>query len=183
MSRIPALDPVHATGRAVELFAMVQTKLGRVPNLMRTFAHSPAVLEGYLALSGALAKGVLPARVREQVSLVIGATNACDYCIAAHSFVGGKVGLAADEITAARLAQAADPKTDALLKFTAALVESRGQISDSALAAVRAAGATDAEIVELVAHVGLQTLTNYTNHLAQTAVDFPAPAALLPVGA
>jgi len=182
MSRITAIDPATATGKTAELFTAVKSKLGMVPNLMRTFGQSPSALEAYLGFSGALATGVLPAKVREQVALAVAETNACDYCLAAHSLIGKGAGLTPDAIIAARRVEAADPKTDALLKFAAAVVETRGLVSDGALAQVRTAGASDAEIIETVAHVALNILTNYTNHVAQTVVDFPKAAAL-PVAA
>ena len=182
MSRITAIDPTTATGKTAELFSAVKSKLGMVPNLMRTFGHSPAALEAYLGFSGTLAIGALPAKTREQIALAVAETNACDYCLAAHSLIGKGAGLTPDAILAARRVTATDSKTDALLKFAVAVVETRGLVSDGALAAVRAAGANDAEIIETVAHVALNILTNYTNLVAQTVVDFPKAAAL-PVAA
>lgn len=153
-----------------------------VPNLMRTFGHSPATLEAYLGFSSTLATGALSAKTREQIALAVAETNACDYCLATHSLLDKGAGLTPDAILAARLITAADPKTDALLKFATAVVETRGRVSDGVLAQVRTAGANDAEIIETVAHVALNILTNYTNHVAQTVVDFPK-AATLPVAA
>lgn len=173
MNRIPAIDPTTATGQNAELFSAVKAKLGVVPNLMRTFAQSPTVLEAYLGFSGTLAKGVLPAAVREQLALAISEANGCDYCLSAHTLMGRGAGLAPEAIDAARRGTAADPKIAALLQFAREVVASRGQVSDEVLAAVRAAGATDAEIVEVVAHVAVNVLTNYTNNVARTAIDFP----------
>jgi len=178
MSRITAIDPVSATGKTAELFTAVKSKLGMVPNLMRTLGQSPAALEAYLGFSGALGHGVLSAQVREQIALAVAQTNTCDYCLAAHSLIGKGAGLTPEAILAARRVAAADPKADALLKFAAAVVETRGLVADGALAQVRTAGASDAEIIETVAHVALNILTNYTNHVAQTVVDFPKAAAL-----
>jgi uncharacterized peroxidase-related enzyme len=172
-NRIPAIDPVNATGPVAGLFAAVKAKLGVVPNLMRTFAQSPAVFEGYLGFTGALAKGVLPARVREQLALAVGEANGCDYCLSAHSMLGKGAGLTPEAITDARRGQAADPKVNALLQFAREVVDTRGKVSDEQLGAVRTAGATDAEIVEVVAHVAANILTNYTNNVAQTLIDFP----------
>ena len=165
MSRITALDPTTATGKTAELFTGVKSKLGLVPNLLRTFGHSPVA-------------SVLSPKTREQIALAVAETNACDYCLAAHSLIGQGAGLTPEAILAARRVTATDPKTDALLKFAAAVVETRGLVSDGALAQVRTAGASDAEIIETVAHVALNILTNYTNHVAQTVVDFPQAAAL-----
>ena len=178
MSRIPALDPITATGKTAELFTAVKAKLGVVPNLMRTLAQSPAALEAYLGFSATLATGVLPGKVREQLALAIAETNSCDYCLAAHSLLGKGAGLTPEAMVDARRLQAREAKSDALLKFAAAVVETRGLVSDAAVTVVRAAGASDAEIIETVAHVALNILTNYTNHVAQTVVDFPAAAPL-----
>ena len=178
MSRIIALDPTNTAGRAGELFAAVKAKLGVVPNLMRTLGHSPAALEAYLDFKATLGTGVLSAKIREQIALTVAEINSCDYCLAAHSLVGKGTGLNNDAIIAARRAEADDPKTDALLKFAAAVVEWRGLVSDDAIAAARAAGISDAEIIEAVANVALNILTNYTNHVAQPVVDFPKAAPL-----
>lgn len=172
MNRIPTIDPT-APGPSAPLLAGVKAKLGVVPNLMRTLAQSPAALEAYLGFSGTLAKGILPAAVREQLALAIGEANECEYCLSAHTLMGKGAGLNPDTILAARRGEAVDPKVAALLQFARAVIEARGQVSDDQLAAVRAAGATDAEIVEVVAHVALNVLTNYTNKVAQTVVDFP----------
>jgi uncharacterized peroxidase-related enzyme len=173
MNRIPTIDPTTATGPTAQLFAGIKAKLGVVPNLMRTFAHSPAALEAYLGFSGTLAKGVLPAAVREQLALTVGEVNECDYCLSAHTLLGKGAGLNPDAILAARRGESADTKVAALLQFARAVVEARGQVSDDQLAAVRAAGATDAEVVEVVAHVAANILTNYMNLVARTVVDFP----------
>lgn len=171
--RIPAIDPLGVTGPVAGLFSAVKAKLGVVPNLMRTFAQSPAVFEGYLGFTGALAKGVLPARLREQLALAIAEANGCDYCLSAHSLLGKGAGLTPEAIEAARRGEAADPKAGALLQFAREVVATRGAVSDEALATARAAGATDAELVEVVAHVAANVLTNYTNNVARTVIDFP----------
>ncbi len=181
MSRIIALDPNTTTGKTAEVFATVKSKLGSVPNLMRTFGHSPATLEAFLGFKTALATGVIPLKVREQIALTVAEINSCDYCLAAHSLVGKATGLTPEAIASARRAEASDAKIDALLKFAAVVVQARGLVSDDALAAVRDAGVSDAEIIETVAHVALNILTNYTNHIAQPVVDFPM-AAPLPAG-
>jgi uncharacterized peroxidase-related enzyme len=172
-SRIPPVDPINATGSVAALFTAVKSKLGVVPNLMRTFAQSPAVFEGYLGFTGALAKGVLPARVREQLALAVGEANGCDYCLSAHTLLGKNAGLAPEAIESARRGEAADPKVNALLQFSRRVLETRGKVDDADLAAARAAGANDAELIEVVAHVAANILTNYTNNVARTAIDFP----------
>lgn len=178
MSRLQALDPEHATGKTRTLLDAVGKKLGLVPNLMRTMASSPAVLEGYLGLSGALGTGRLTARLREQIALAVAEANACEYCLAAHSLLGRNAGLDAAEIVAARRGEASDARTHAAIRFALAVVASRGGVSDADLERVRGAGFGDGEIAEIVAHVALNVLTNYLNRVAETEVDFPKVEAL-----
>lgn len=173
MNRITQLDPAQATGRTKQLFDGIQAKLGLVPNLFRVFGNSTAALEGYLNFSGALASGVLSAQVREQIALAVAEINFCGYCLSAHTYIGGKVGLNDKEIADARHAAAASEKTDAILKLARSIIVQRGEVSDADFQAARQAGVGDAEIVETVANVALNILTNYLNHVARTVVDFP----------
>ncbi|HJZ46873.1 MAG TPA: carboxymuconolactone decarboxylase family protein [Roseiflexaceae bacterium] len=173
MTRLDPVDPTTATGTARTLLDTVQSKLGRIPNMMRTMALSPAVLEGYLGLNIALAGGVLTARLREQIALTVAEANRCGYCLAAHTYFGKRAGLDADALDQARQASASDPKAAAALTFVRTIVEQHGAISDEELRRVREAGYEEGEIAEMVAHVALNIFTNYLNLVAQTEVDFP----------
>jgi uncharacterized peroxidase-related enzyme len=173
MTLLSAIDPATATGSTKELFDEIRAKLGVVPNMMRVMANSPAVLKGYLGLSGALAAGSLGAQSREQIALAVAEANGCDYCLAVHAAIGASVGLGETEIAAARRGTATDPRRAAAVRLAVALVEGRGRVADAELARVRAAGYTDGEIAEIVAAVALNVLTNYVNILAGTDVDFP----------
>lgn len=173
MPRLKAIDPKEATGKTKELLDGVKAKIGMVPNLMRTFANSPAALEAYLNFSGALGGGALNAKLREQIALTVADANACEYCLSAHTAIGKMVGLNETELVASRHAGSSDPKTDAALKFAHQIVVKRGEVLDSEVQAVRAAGYDDGEITEIIAHVALNIFTNYFNHIAQTVVDFP----------
>lgn len=173
MNRLNQLDPAQASGKARELLNGVQAKLGSVPNLFRVLGNSSAALEGYLNFSGALASGVLDAKVRAQIALAVAEINDSGYCRSAHTFIGGKAGLSACEITDARKVSATDPRTTAILNLARSVVLQRGSLSDCEFAAARTARLTDGEIVETVANVALNILTNYVNHVAQTVVDFP----------
>jgi AhpD family alkylhydroperoxidase len=123
----------RGSGEPEQLLDAVQSKLGMVPNLTRVLANAPAALEGYLNFSGALAGGTLSAKVREQIALAVAQDNHCDYCLSAHSFIRGKVGLADKEIANARQALAASDKADAVLKLALSTLVQRGQVSDDAL--------------------------------------------------
>lgn len=179
MTRIQPIQNNDATGKAKDLLNAVQAKIGMTPNLMKTLAHSPAALEAYLNFSGALAGGVLPAQLREQIAIAVAQANSCEYCLSAHSKFGKMTGLNQEALDLSRAAHATDAKRDAGLQFTQKLVVQRGLATDADLTAVRAAGFTEAEITEIVAHVGLNIFTNYFNHVAQTEVDFPRVAVTL----
>lgn len=176
---MPYIQPVNRASvdaaTATKLDA-VQAKLGRVPNMFLTLAQTPVALDAYLELSGVAATGRLSATQREQIALVVGETNACGYCVAAHGAIGKLVGLEPAQIAGARLGQAADAKTTAVLALARSMVDSRGHPTLAELDAFKAAGFGDAEILEVLVNVVLNIYTNYTNHIAGTEIDFPVAA-------
>jgi uncharacterized peroxidase-related enzyme len=173
MSRIPPIDRNTTNDSVRRTFDAIQHQLGIVPNMMRTMAQSGPLLEGYLGFGAALRRGRLPARLHEQIALAVAETNACDYCLSAHTALGTGAGLSADELEASRDARAADPKDTAALQFARAVVDRRGDVRDQDLANVRAAGYTDGDIAEIIGHVALNVFTNYFNRAAHTDIDFP----------
>ncbi len=175
MSRIPTpADVASAPEAARPLLEAVKKQLGSVPNLFRITATSPAALEGYLGLNGALAKGALDARTRERIALAVAEINGCDYCLSAHTYLATNLAkLDAAEIAANREGRSHDARADAAVRFAATIARNRGQVSGDDVAAVRAAGFDDAQVVEIVAHVALNTLTNYLNEVLDTDIDFP----------
>lgn len=177
MSRIAAIDPAHAEGKSKQLLDGVQKGVGMVPNLYRVVAQSPSALEGLLGLTGALSHGKLDAQLREQVAIAIANRNGCDYCLSAHTLLGGKAGVTAGDLELARDAHAGDAKHQAALAFAVKVADHRGQVADADIAAVRAAGFNDGEIVELIAHVALNFFTNMANNVALTDIDFPKVSA------
>ena len=173
MQRLPAICPGSASGRAKKLLDDIQAKLGMTPTLMRTMANSPAVLEAYLNFSGALAMGSLPAKLREQIALMVAEVNRCDYGLAAHTAVGRMVGLSQDEILDSRQATSPASKVQAALQFARKVVEQRGCVGDEDVSRLRRMGYRDGEIAEIVANVALHLFTSYFSHVARTVVDFP----------
>ena len=175
MSRIPTPASIEAAPAASQpLLAAVNKQFGVVPNLFRLVSNSPAALEGYLGMSGALAKGKLPAPTRERIALAVAEINGCSYCLSAHSYLGKNLArLDEAEIAANRDGRSNDPKADAAVRFAAKVALERGHIGTGDLEAVRAAGYDDAEIIEIVQHVALNTWTNYVNEVAKTDIDFP----------
>jgi uncharacterized peroxidase-related enzyme len=173
MTRITPIDPAKATGKSRELLDAVKQKLGLIPNMTRTMAQSPAVLEAYLNFSGALAAGKLGPKLGEQIALISAETNSCGYCAAAHTAIGKIVGLSEDVILSARNGRSTDPKTDAAVKFARAVIDKRGEVSDADVQTARDAGFSEGEIAEIIAHVALNIFTNYFNVVAHTEIDFP----------
>ncbi|MET0778046.1 MAG: carboxymuconolactone decarboxylase family protein [Pseudomonas mandelii] len=169
MSRIAPLNLEHATDTTRPLLEGVQKKIGFLPNVFKTLANAPAVLSAYLQQSVALGKTSLSAPEKEAVFLATSQVNGCDYCLAAHTVFAGKAGLSAQDIVSARHGQ-----LNAFATLARQITESRGHLSNEQIEAARAAGITDAKIVEVVAHIASQTLTNYLNNLALTDIDFPA---------
>ncbi|MCC7304831.1 MAG: peroxidase-related enzyme [Alphaproteobacteria bacterium] len=173
MPRIQPVDPAKAQGKAKEYLDGIQAKLGATPNIFKTFAHSPAVGEFYANGSAALGKSTLSAGLREQLALTVAGANACNYCASAHTAIGKKLGVAEDELPINLTAQSKDKKTQAALTFAKKMVDTKANLSDSDVKAVKDAGYTDAEVLEIIAVVAFNIFTNYFNHIVDTEVDFP----------
>lgn len=173
MPYITPLDRSAATGATAATLAAIEKKLGTLPNLFRTLAHSPAALQAYVQLAAAATSGRFDATRRERIALTVGEANDCGYCVAAHAALGAMAGLDDAQIEAARAGRADQPDDAAVLRLAQAIVESRGHVDVGALDAFKAAGFGDAEILEVLVNVVLNIFTNYTNHIARTEIDFP----------
>lgn len=176
MARIKMVERNDAQGKARELLDNVNNAYGMVPNVAKVMANSPAVLDAFLQFSGALSNGVLDTKTQDKIKLVTSESNSCDYCKAALNTIGSSHGLSADDLIAARRAEDATPKTDAILALASELVKQQGHISSTAIEDAREAGVSDAEIVETIAVVVNAFFTNYINNALKTDVDFPSPA-------
>lgn len=168
LSRIPALSDAQVSTDARPLVYAVRAKLGMVPNIVRTLANSPAALKGYLSLSDALGGGALNGAQRETIALAVGQANACGYCLSAHTLMAKGVGLTPEAILAARQGDGT-----VLAQFARKVTLARGNLSATDIQDARTLGLTDDQMIEIIAHVALNTLTNYVNHIAETDIDFP----------
>lgn len=173
MARIEPVDPSKAQGKTHELLAAVKKQMGTVPNIFKGFAHSAATLEFYLAQSQALAGGVLDSKLREQIAVTMAGINQCDYCATAHTFLGKKAGVSESELASNLDGWSENERTEAALRFASSVTETRGSVEDGDLQNVRDAGFSEAEIVEIIAHVAMNIFTNYFNNVAHTEIDFP----------
>ncbi|MGW7424174.1 carboxymuconolactone decarboxylase family protein [Streptomyces sp. NPDC054813] len=159
---------------AQQILGNVGAQLGFVPNMFKTLAANPAVLEVVTTLQGTLSR-VLDGRTRHSIALAVSQANGCSYCLAMHTHVATEFGgMSDDDIKLARLGSSVDPKRAAAARFAQQVVESRGQVSDTDLAEVRGAGYTDAQILAIVAVAVQFLLTNFINNVNQTDLDIPA---------
>ena len=173
MSRltIPALDDAPEASKP--MLAAVKTQLGVVPNMFRLFSSSPAALKGLTSLSAALTKS-LDVKTRERIALAVAQVNGCNYCLSAHTYLGLNLAkISPEEVTLNRKGSSSDPKAHAAVRFAATVAETRGHVSDNDLAAVRKAGYSDAQVLEIIALVVENVFTNFVNEVAKTDIDFP----------
>ncbi len=173
MVHVPVLTAAEAAPAAQANLAKIEKAFGTVPNMFGAVANSPAALQSMWGSFGAFSTGALGAALTEQIAVAVADTNACAYCLAAHTALGAQAGLSADELTTAQLARAADPKVEALLKFAQSLVEKRGKVQPQEITGLRDLGWSDSQIVETIAQVGLNLFTNYINIALDVPVDFP----------
>jgi uncharacterized peroxidase-related enzyme len=174
MSHITLIDRQATTPKRQALLDAVHGAFGATPNMFRVVANSPAALQSMWSAFGALGAGVIPAALGEQIAVAVADRNACHYCLAAHTALGKKAGLSDSQLMHAQAGESSDPKTQAALRFALKLVNERGQVSAADVQAVRSAGFSEEEVVEILAHVALNLFTNYVNVAFDVPVDFPA---------
>lgn len=172
MARITPVDPAHASGRAKEIFE--GPLKGKHFNIFKGMAVSPAMLDMYLGIGGAMKNASLSTKEQEVIQLAIAEAVQCDYCAAAHTAIGKSAGLTEQQTIEARRGHMADAKLNALAKFAIAVHEKRGYVSDADVAAFRAAGYGDQQMAEVVGSYTQMIFTSTFNHLNDTPVDFPA---------
>ncbi|WP_300546933.1 carboxymuconolactone decarboxylase family protein [Roseovarius sp.] len=173
MARISQVSDTTATPEASALFSAIKGKIGMVPNLYRVAANQPSVLAAMLGLNETLAGGAFDDRTREAIALAVAGANACDYCASAHSAISAGLKVAPEAIRDHLGGRSEDPRTAAILRLSVSIVATKGKVSDADLAAARAAGLNEADIVETLANVVANIFTNYLNHVAETDIDFP----------
>ncbi len=178
MSRIPTIDPNTASGDARRLLDAVQSQLGVVPNFARVLANAPRALEGFLGLYGAAAAFSLDKATQERIALAIAESNACQYCVSAHTAIGRRAGLSNEEMLLNRQGSSVDAKAAAAVALARALNDNLGDITTAELEAACAAGLSVAEVVETIAVVALNIYTNLIGKATQVDIDFPKVALL-----
>lgn len=168
---VPSRDQVSPPNQA--LFDNLKKGLGKVPNLYATLALSEHALGSYLALQSA--KSSITGKAREVVNLVVSQVNDCEYCLAAHTVIGGMVGLTSAQILEIRRGSASfDAKLDVLAKLVKNIVSERGKADPVLVEAFLSAGWTKENLVDAIVVIGDKTVTNYLHGTTKVPVDFPA---------
>jgi uncharacterized peroxidase-related enzyme len=178
MTRIATPPIASATGATAEVYAQIKKAAGSVPNTFATIgAHGPEALKAVLNADGVLAAGTLSKQDRETIKLVVSAAAGCDYCVAAHSLLGKMVGLSPDVLAALRNDKSTgDARRDALVRFVRKIVQTSGTLHEDEFAAIKGAGYTDAQIVDISLAIAVTVFTNVFNRVNDTAIDFPPVA-------
>ncbi len=173
MPHVPLLTATSAPDDSRALLEQIHTAFGATPNMFKAVAHSTSALKSMWGSFAAFSQGALGAQLGEKIAVAVAERNACEYCLAAHMALGRKAGASAEEMAAAQMGEASDPKTAAALRFVLKLVNERGHVADADVQALREVGFGDAEVVEIVAQVALNLFTNYVNVALKVPVDFP----------
>ena len=173
MNRIKIVTDQAANADQKALFDAIQGQLGMVPNFLRVIGNSPVALKSFLGLYGIAGAGSLDPLTRERIALAIAEQSACQYCVSAHTAIGGKVGLSGDEMKTNRAGTSQDAKAASAVKFAHALAEHKGEVTNEEITAVRNAGYSDADISEIILHVGMNLITNIVGKASRVDIDFP----------
>jgi alkylhydroperoxidase family enzyme len=172
METLQPLEVNEATGEAKVLFDGIRQRLPRVPNMLAILGHSPKVLGSYLNLTDAF-NSQLTERLRDLITITVAQITGGDYVLSFAHVLGKREGLTADQLNAARRGESSDVKTAVALRFAAKAAREHGRISEGDLAAVREAGYTEVELVDIVAYISFSVFRVYFNLMARTAIDFP----------
>lgn len=173
MSRIAFVDQRNANAEQKVLLDAIQLQFGAVPNYLRVLVNSPSALRAFLGLHGVASNGSLSAQTRERIALALAQHNGCEYSLSAHTALGRKVGLTGDEMTANRAGSSEDAKAAVSVKLARSLSEHRGAISNAELFEAREVGHSEADIVEIIMHVGMNLITALIGNASHVEIDFP----------
>lgn len=178
MSRLTTIRPEEATGATAEVFAKIKKAVGKVPNAYATIGtQSPEALGAALAFDAAVAASTLGKADIEVIKLTVSEYAGCDYCVAAHTLMGKLAGLTSDQMKQVRAgATTGDAARDALVAYVRTLVGTHGTVPVAVVDAVRAAGYTERQLIEINLAIASITFTNLVNRVNDTTLDFPAVA-------
>jgi uncharacterized peroxidase-related enzyme len=173
MPRINPIDTNTAPPKTKHTLESIGKKLGMIPNMMKTMANSPNVLDAYMGFAGPLASASIDNALQQQLAVFVSQQNQCDYCLSAHTVLAKAAGLTELQIAAVRQGHGTTSQATAALAFAKRLLDAKGHVTDRDMAALRSADFSDAQIVEIIACVALTVFTNYFNVATADEIDFP----------
>jgi len=182
MSKLTMIEPEAAEGKAKILLESVRQSMPAIPNIAKAMAVAPAVLEAYLSMNEALADGALDTTLAQQLALAVAEACQSPYCLSAHTYIARSLGVDGEELAKNRRARSSDAKVEAALRFARIVLAGRGAVTEDDFRQVRAAGYSDEQAAEIVAHVAMNVLTSCFANVAQTPLDFPAVEPLADAG-
>jgi alkylhydroperoxidase family enzyme len=180
MGAIQLADTSKLTGRSKELLDQFEKSAGKVPNILKGVANSPAALEAILAMREGLSKGLLDEQMRHRIGITIAEIYSCEYLLASRVAMAKKAGMSDEELRLARQQSSKDPKADAGLQFVRNIVLRHAEIAPGDVAELKTAGYSDGEIVELIANTSFQMFAYYFIQIGQPEMDFDPVATAFP---
>lgn len=174
MAKINVPTKEEVSEQNQQIFDQVEAKVGFVPNLYATIAHSDAALGAYLGFNDATTKGSLSAKEREAISLVVSQVNSCNYCLSAHTAIAKMNGFTDEEAAALRKAESDDTKLAALTALAKEVTVTRGRPSEESVKDFFNAGYDKGSLIDVILTVGDTTITNLVNNVTRIPIDFPA---------
>jgi uncharacterized peroxidase-related enzyme len=169
---VQLVDPARASVSARTLLDEIGLAFGRTPNAVLALANSPAALAAWWSFETALRGSSVPVGIREQIAVLVAASNDCDYCGRAHAAAARAASVSPEDVLAAVHATASDPEAQAALRFAAAALRDRGDVSASELSAARESGLSDAYLLEILAVIAINTFNNLYVRFCKPALDF-----------
>jgi uncharacterized peroxidase-related enzyme len=176
MPRLTTIKPEDATGPVAEVFATIKKSVGRVPNGYAVIgSQSDDALSAALAFDAAVSRTTLGKADVETIKLVVSDVAGCDYCMAAHTFIGKMSGLAPEAMKQLSVGRpTGDVKRDALTAYVRTLVTTRGTVAPEVIDAIRQAGYTERQLIEINLTIASITFSNLVNRVNDTTIDFPS---------
>jgi len=175
MPRLQTIDPSTDAGPGADL--LNGPLKDKQINIFKGLAINPPVLEAFLQfMQGVRGGGTLSQKEHEVVNIAASQSAGCEYCLAAHTQIAKGHGLSEDAALDVRRGSVDDPRLQALVDFTRAVVDTGGDVSDDQLQAFRDAGFEDRDVVAVIGEIAVARFTNVFNHVHRTEIDFPVPA-------
>lgn len=173
MSRITVHSIESAPEASRPYLEKAKAKNGFVPNLLGVLANAPTAIETYLTVTEINSRSSFTLAEREVVQLTAATNHGCGFCVAGHTAIAYKQGNLPQDLVEGLRQQTTlpDARLEALASFTRAIIRSKGAVNEGELAAFKAAGYGEQQVIEVILGVALATLCNFSNVLADTELN------------